>query len=46
VRDQYPFPGQQALEHTLNANMNVLLRLLDLTCVFVGLREGVYHTSQ
>jgi hypothetical protein len=26
--------------------MNVLLRLLDLTGVFVGLREGVYQISQ
>jgi hypothetical protein len=26
--------------------MDVLLRLLDLTGVFVGLREGVYQTSQ
>ena len=34
------------LELTLNANMDVLLRLLDLTGVFVGLREGVYQNRQ
>ena len=33
-------------QHTLNANMNVRLRLLDLTGVFVGLREGVYQIRQ
>lgn len=27
---------------TLNTNVNVILRLLGLSCVFVGLGEGVY----
>ncbi len=34
------------LELTLNANVDVFLRLLDLTGVFVGLREGVYRKRQ
>jgi hypothetical protein len=27
---------------TLNSNMDVILRLLGLSCVFVGFGEGVY----
>ncbi len=34
------------LELTLNANVDVLLRVVDLTGVFIGLREGVYQKRQ
>ena len=30
-------------KHTLDTNMNVVLRLLGLPCVFVGFGEGVYR---
>jgi hypothetical protein len=31
--------------HTLNPNMDVVLRLLSLPCIFVGFGEGVYERN-